>query len=107
MRNGFEGIFDLVQAAFWGEDGCLQAELIPLIVLYGCDAVLTRESYLRDMAAVYSQNLTGLPAVDGLERVVGGRGRDGGENGLRWSDQSSRHKLLRVSHPCALARPLF
>jgi hypothetical protein len=102
VRDGFEGIFDLVEAAFGREDGRLR--LLLAIAMSSAGAALTLESYLRDMIAACSADSGqgGCVKKGRTERERVWRGA-----GVVFVRSSSRHKLPRVGVSKTWHRPLF
>jgi hypothetical protein len=76
VRDGFEGIFDLVEAAFWREDGRLRLLLATAMSSAGIEVTL--ESYLRDMIAACSVT---RDSVKGVKKKGGRVSEYGGELG--------------------------
>ena len=74
MGNRFEGIFDLVESTFGGEDGCLWEGMSlclgALDESFVVAVKLTRESYLRDMIACF-RLLLGIYGSDGYPAALG------------------------------------
>jgi hypothetical protein len=102
VRDGFEGIFDLVEAAFGREDGRLR--LLLAVAMSSVGAGRTLESYLRDMIAAYSLYWGNVKRV---KKTKAGYGRVWRGAGVVLLRSSSRHKLPRVGVSKTWHRPLF
>lgn len=106
MRNGLEGVFDLVESTLWGEDGGLihQRHRLAGAAVKGPNG-LTRESYRRDMVHI-SKNAK-RSEDEGIEKIVeegsGDEGRSEVQMELQEVPGNSPWRVL--CHPSAKLGP--